>query len=123
MTAYFVTFIVLAFAMTVFCHRRQNSLLCAATMILWLGLAMGLFFGASPIFTFGELWVDIIAWFFFIMMWVPLLLQMDTEIQHEKDGRRWKKWDSAPHEEDTPALELYRDKLFNRTRGTKRRYK
>ncbi|KKK53119.1 hypothetical protein LCGC14_3097980 [marine sediment metagenome] len=117
MTAYFVTFIVLAFAMTWFCHIRRNSLLTSATMILWLALAMGLFFGGTPILALGTLWVDIIAWFFFTMMWVPLLLQMDTEITHEKNGRRWKQWSTeAPEGRGPTAYEDYRDKLYGRTR-------
>ena len=92
-----------------------------SAFFLWFALGFWMFFSTSAPIALGETWADILVYVFFVLLPFGTLLQMmNTEIRHEKGGKSWKQWDSAPHEEDTPALELYRDKLYQRTRGTKR---
>ncbi|KKN45380.1 hypothetical protein LCGC14_0683660 [marine sediment metagenome] len=118
-----IAILAMACFFTWLCHKRRNILLSMAAAILWLGLSMWFFFGNSPLLPLGTLANDIIAWAFFILMWIPLLFQMDVEIQHEAHGKSYTKYGQEPHEAVTPAYDLYREKLYNRTRGTKRKYK
>jgi len=77
---------------------------------------MWYFFGADPLLPLGELANDIIAWAFFILMFVPLLFQMNVEIRHEVRGKRWTRYGQPPEEKGPSEYEAYRDMLYNRTR-------
>lgn len=111
----------LAVIFTFNCHK--NILYVMVSSMLWFVMFIWFFFSDAPILVVGEAWVDILAWCFLMLVFVPWIVGMNTEIKHEADGKSWKRWDTAPHPEDTPAIELYRDKLYNKTRRTKRKYK
>ena len=115
-----IAILAMACFFTWFCHKRPEILLALVAAILWLGLSMWYFFGGDALLPLGTLANDIIAWAFFILMWVPLLLQMNREIVHEKQGKKYTKYGQEPHEPVTPAYNLYREKLFNRTRKGRR---
>ena len=111
-----IAILAVACFMTWFCHKRRNMLLALGASTLWLGLTMWFFFGGNALLPLGVLANDIIAWFFFIMMWVPLLLQMDVEIKHESSGKSWSKYGQEPSEKGPTAYENYRQILFQKTR-------
>ena len=116
-----ISILAMACFFTWLCHKRRNILISMVAAILWLGLSMWFFFGDSPLLPLGTLANDIIAWAFFILMWVPLLFAMDVEITHEKNGRRWKQWSTeAPEGKGPTAYETYRETLYNRVRRGRR---
>jgi len=114
---FFLGMIFLATFFTWFSSRRQSMLISVVTFTIWFSMGMWLFFSSSPPLTVGEPWVDILAWGFVIMAFVPFLLQMDVEIRHEQRGKSWTKYGAPPEEKGPSAYEDYRTKLFNRTRG------
>ena len=116
-----IAILAMACFFTWLCHKRRNILLSMTAGILWLGLSMWYFFGSDPLLPLGTLANDIIAWAFFILMWVPILFAMDTEIRHEAQGKTWTKYGQEPREEITSAYKAYRTKLYNRTRPSGRR--
>ena len=118
-----IAILAMACFFTWFCHKRREILLSMVAAILWLGLSMWFFFygGDSALFPLDRTYSRIIAWAFFILMFVPLLFAMNVEIQHEAGGKRWKKWDTEPKEKVTPEYDLYREKLYNKTRKGRRR--
>lgn len=111
-----IAILALAAFLTWMCHKRQEIVLALAAAIVWLGLSMWYFFGADALLPLGTLAYDIIAWAFFLMMFVPLLLQMNREIIHESQGKRYTKYGAPPKEKGPTAYEVYRDTLYNRTR-------
>lgn len=115
-----LVFLGFALGLMVINFRRRNILLALAASLMWLALAMWLFFGASAPIGLSETWKTIIAWVFFIMLFIPLLLQLDTEVKHEAEGHSWSTWGEEPTRKSS-EYEDYRDKLFLRTRSRRRR--
>jgi len=111
-----MVFMGFAIALMVINFRRRNILLAVAASMVWLALAVWLFLGSSAPIGLDASWKTILAWVFFIMLFVPLLLQMDTEIKMEgPKGKRWSTWGAEP-ERKPSAYENYRDQLYGRTR-------
>ncbi len=100
---------------------RQSILFAMSSSMLWFVLFIWLFFSTTPPLTVGQTWVDILAWVFVMLVFVPWLVRMDTEIKHEADGKSWKRWDTEPHLKSDSEYEKYRRTLFNKTRGGKER--
>jgi len=111
-----IAILAMACFFTWFCHKRREILLALVASILWLGLSMWYFFGGDPLLPLGELANDIIAWAFFMLMFIPMLFQMNVEITHEAQGKRWTKYGQPPEERGPNGYERYRDLLYNRTR-------
>jgi len=84
--------------------------------ILWLGLAMWLFFGEGALLPLGSVANDIFAWAFVTLAFIPMLQAMDTEITHEMRGHSWKSWGEEPKPKNSSEYEDYRRKLYNKTR-------
>jgi len=101
---------------TWFCHKRREILLAMVASILWLGLSMWYFFGGDPLLPLGELANDIIAWAFFILMFIPMLFQMNVEIRNEAGSRRWIEYGEPPKEKGPSEYERYREQLYRRMR-------
>lgn len=104
---------------TWFCHKRQEMTIALVASILWLGLSVWFFLGGDALLPLGVLANDIIAWAFFLLMFIPLLLQMNKEIQHEAHGKRWTGYGTEPKEKGPTAYEAYRSTLYNHTRRRK----
>ena len=122
MSQSFMLLVFMGFAITlmVINFRRRNILLAVAASMVWLALAVWLFLGSSAPIGLDASWKTILAWVFFIMLFVPLLLQMDTEIKMEgPKGKRWSTWGTEP-ERKPSAYENYRDQLYGRTRRYRR---
>lgn len=111
-----IAFMGLGLGLMVVNFRRRHILLAMASSMMWLVLSMWLFFSANAPIGFDETWKEMLAWVFFILVFVPLLLQMDTEITHEREGKKYTRYGAPPKEEGPSAYEEYRDKLFQRTR-------
>jgi hypothetical protein len=108
--------LLLAMFFTWFSRRVQNILIGLVTFMLWFSLGMWLFFSSSPPLAVGEAWVDVLAWAFVILAFLPLLFQMDVEIKHEEKGKSWTRYGQPPERKGPSAYEEYREKLFARTR-------
>jgi len=111
-----IAILAMACFFTWFCHKRREILLALVASILWLGLSMWYFFGGDPLLPLGELANDIIAWAFFILMFIPLLFQINVEIKSEAKGRSWFEYGTPPREKSPSGYELYRKELSRRTR-------
>lgn len=112
---------VFAMFFTILQMRRRHILIGLVAFIMWFSMGMWLFYGDSPMLSLGEVWVDILAWGFTIMAFVPLVFQLDIEIIHEHKGKRWTKYGEEPTIKGPSSYEAYRDKLFQKTRGRRRR--
>ena len=111
-----ITFIALAFLMTCLSFWKRQILISFSAALLWLAMAMWLFFGTAPLFDLSELYVQLLSWVFLMMTFVPFLAQLNTEIKSEKDGHSWSSFGQPPKRDEPNAYKDYRAKLFNRTR-------
>lgn len=106
----------LAAFLTWFSSKRPNILLGMSTALLWFALSLWGFFSTEPVFPLDEIYSDILYYVFLMLTFLPLLLQMDTEIKNEKDGHSWSTWGDKPEGQAPTAYEEYRKLLFNKTR-------
>lgn len=98
-------------------NARRGLLYAFSAFFIWFALGYWMFFSSSPPLTLGEGWADILVYVFFILLpFGSLLGMMNTEIQHEKDGKRWTKYGEEPKIKGPSGYEAYRDKLFAKTR-------
>lgn len=112
----FIGLLVLGMFMFMFAQKRRNVLVSLGTFIIWFALGVWLFFSASAPIGFGETWKDVLGWGFLVLSLMPLVFHMDVEIQHEKAGKRYTKYGAEPQEKGPNGYEVYRDKLYGRTR-------
>lgn len=105
----------LACYLTWLASRRRNILLSMVAGLTWFGLAMWLFFSATPVFDIAEDYAKILMWVFFILTFVPFLFYMDQEIRHEKRGKSWTTFGEPPAENES-GYEKYRRELRGRMR-------
>ena len=90
-------------------------LLSMVASMTWFGLIMWLWFSPAPPMDLSQLYSQILVWTFVIMIFVPWLAQMNTEIRHEAGGHSWSTYGEEPKRK-TSAYEDYREKLWTRTR-------
>lgn len=109
----FITLALMALGLNIIQMRRPNILIAFTISMLWFSLAMWLFFGDRPPLTLAQDWTGILVWVFVMLAIVPWLAQMDTEIQHEAQGKKWKSWGQPP-EEKVNRREEYRKILRER---------
>lgn len=98
-----IAFMVLAAFLTWFVSKRKNILIAVCAFLLWFGCAMWLFFTIDPdtgstILPLSENYAQLLSFVFLILMFIPLVLQMDTEIRHEKNGVSWVDYGDKPKE-------------------------
>ena len=101
----------------------RNILLACSSSMLWFALAMWMLFSDTPPLNIQDSWVQIIAWVFVILTFIPWLLRMDVEIKNEargQGGQSWRTW-GAPPSTTTSRYEAYKEQLLARTRGKRRR--
>lgn len=108
-------FLGLACFFTWFSHKRRDILISTVAFLLWFGTGMWLFFSGDAPFNLTESYVQILAWVFVIMAFVPILMQMNTEIRHERKGRSWTEYGRKP-EERSDTQEEYKRMIQNRWR-------
>jgi Na+/melibiose symporter-like transporter len=113
---FLLSMVFLAIFFTWWSDKRKNILVAMVSFMMWFSLGMWLFFSSSPPIALGETWADILGWAFLVLSLLPWLLQMDIEIKHEAQGKRWTKYGQPPKETGPTEYERYRDILFNRTR-------
>lgn len=111
-----IAFMALAAFFTWFSFKRREILITFVTSMLWFALAMWLFFGDAPLFDIEETYIQILVWVFVMMTFVPWLAQMNTEIENEAKGQRWKSYGQPPKGETTSKAEEYRKTLRRRRR-------
>lgn len=116
-----LTFIALGFGLMVVNFGRRNILIAIAAAVTWFALSMWLFFSDAAPFNLEDTYAQLLAWVFFLLMFVPLLLQLDTEIKHERNGYAFKTWGKQPKDRPLSAYEQYREILWNRTRPNRRK--
>ncbi len=107
--------LVLAGFLTWFSFHRPNILISISAGVTWLGLAMWMFFGTTPLFDLGETHSKLLVWVFFMLTFVPFLALMDTAIQYEKDGKRWTEWGARPQDRES-SYDKYKTELRRRVR-------
>ena len=115
---------VLGIFLTWFSSKRRDVLLTLCTALLWLGLAMWLFFSTTPVLGLSENYEQILAWVFFILIFVPIIIYMNTESRHEastKGGERisWAEWGADVQDrlrEKPDGYENYKKALRRRLR-------
>jgi len=117
----FLGIIMLAAFLTWFCHRRPDVLITLAASAVWLALFLWLFFSSSPPVGFGETWMTVLMWVFVLLIFLPMLLAMNVAITNEAKGQKWTKYGKPPSKKGPAAYEAYRDKLFLKTRGRRRK--
>jgi len=122
MSASFLFFgiIILAMFATGYSGFRKNILLAFIGFGLWFGLFMWLFFSTDAPFDLTENHAKILMWVFLLLSFLPLVLQIDTEIWHEAKGRRWKEFGGNPREKVSRA-DRYMSDFRGGVRGRRRR--
>lgn len=114
---FFLAILSLSLVLTWFSWRRPNILLGVVAFLMWLSSA--LYVVLSGYFDLTQTYMKIFVWVLFIMSFVPLLAQMDTEIRHEAmvKGKKvsWSDWGSEPQEKET-SYERYKKQLRSRRR-------
>ncbi len=100
---------------------KGRILVAMADALLW--FALGLAFWTNAWGTsIGTGWTQVLGWVFFILTCVPLLMQMDTEIIHEAQGKKWSEYGSKPKQKMPTSYESYKAALHERVqRGASRR--
>ena len=113
-----ITLIVLAAFLTwPVSFKIKNLLISLSAGLLWFGLAVWFFFTPDPlpIFNLDDNYSIILVWVFMMLMFVPFLALMDTEIQMEKGGQKWREWGAKPTTK-VNNYESYRKELQRRLR-------
>lgn len=114
----FVTLILLALGLMLFHMRERTVLLAFASSMVWFALGMWLFFSSSPPLDLSNNYVQILAMVFFgVLIFIPWVNQMNTEIRHEAGNQRWSTWGARPGEEQPTGYAKYRIQLHRVTRG------
>ena len=111
-----IAFLGLACFLTWATWTTRHVLIAVCATLTWFGEAMWLFFSTVPVFPFSENHAFILAWVFFIMSFVPLLLLMDYQILKEKDGQKWTEWGARPKDKES-TYEKHRREVRKRLRG------
>lgn len=115
-------FIFIGLAVIFMLSAHRHFLFPIISFIIWFSLWFYLFYSASAPLDMSEIWVEILSWGLLLLVFTPLVIGMDVHIRHEGKGHSWQTWGKVPERKNPPAYEVYRDKLFNKTRGSKRRY-
>jgi len=114
---FWIGLVFLAIFFTWYAGRRRHILIALISFTLWMSMAMWLFLSDTPpIDGLSNTWVQILAWGFFSLAWLPWMLQMDIEIQHESQGRRWTDYGLPPREKPPRSYEEYARRLRERLR-------
>jgi len=115
--------ILLACFITWYSGHRKNFMMAFIGFGLWFSLFMWLFFSPTPVLNItaatevGDYWIEILMWVFLLLAFLPLVLQIDTEITRELKGRRWKEFGSPPKEEGESEYDRYMREFRRRLRG------
>lgn len=94
----------------------RNILLAFSSSMIWFSLFMWLFFSPTPPLDVSKNWVQILAWVFLMLTFVPFLMRIDTEIRHERRGQKWTTWGTPPEERRSNATEEYKALIRRRWR-------
>jgi len=113
-TLYMIAFIGIALFFTWLAWRSRQLLICLVSFFIWLALALWLFFSSASIFDLSEGYVQILAYVFFMISFVPLIWSMNQEIRHEAQGQRWTTYGQPPKEKKVSAADRYRKNLRGR---------
>jgi len=112
----FFILVLMGLALTYFHMKEKTLLLAFAPSMIWFSLGMWLFFSSNPPLDIAEGWVKILVYVFFgVLVLIPWVNQMNTEIKRESGGRSWVEWGSKP-EEKVNRAEEYRKNLRKRIR-------
>lgn len=124
----FVGILVLAGFVTFYAFRSKNLLAVLASSVCWLGLGLWAFIGENPLISLETPHGKILVWVFFILVFVPVLAQISTEVRREikrSDGTRWYWFENTT---SPPASKLkgseqvrYRRELRERLERARRR--
>ncbi len=112
----YIGLLILGMFLMMLSRKVRNILLALGTFTIWFSLGLWLFFSTSAPIGFGDTWKEVLGWGFLILAWLPFLWQMDVEIRHEAQGKKWTKYGDPPTEKGPSAYEEYREKLYGRTR-------
>lgn len=116
----FIGLIVAGLFLLQYSGRRKNILVAMVTSVFWFALGMWLFFGTAPPLDLSDSWAQVLAYGFFVLMILPWLFQMDTEIMNEARGKSWfQRWTSYGEPGSRNKLsghEEYKKRLYRRTR-------
>jgi len=105
-----VGLIALSLGLTWLSLKADLILFRIAGFLCWASLAFMFFtnvFGTD----IGDSWTTLIAFLFLVMAFATLLLQMNSEIKHEKKGMSWSTWGSKPKEKAPSAYATRRAEL------------
>lgn len=113
-TLYMIAFIGIALFFTWLAWRSRQLLICLVSFFIWVALALWLFFSNASIFDLSEGYVQILAYVFFMISFVPLIWSMNQEIRHEAQGQRWTTYGQPPKDKKVSAADRYRKNLRGR---------
>lgn len=117
----FGSLMLLACFLTWFSSQRKNIMLALAGFGVWFSLLFWLFFSTVPPLGFVENWHSVLVWVFLLLAFLPLVLQLDTEITKEFKGRRWKEFGTPPRDQES-STEAYMQEFRKRVRRRKPRW-
>ena len=80
----FIGLIILGGFLTMFSSRRPSMPLAICSALVWLALGVWLFLSPTPIFSIGDTWSQMLAFVFILLVFVPFLFQVNTEIRYEQ---------------------------------------
>ena len=113
--------------LTWYAGRRPNILLAFCAGLTWWGLAFWMFISASAPIGLTEDWMKLLVWVFFILGFIPFLLQMDTEVKREMYNQKGKligsysEFGGKPKGEKIDIQAEYKKMFHNKIHGRRRR--
>jgi len=113
-TLYMIAFLALGIFFMWLAWKSRELLICLVSFFIWLALALWLFFSNASIFDLSQGYVQILAYVFFIVGFVPLLWSMNQEIRHEAEGQKWTTYGKPPKTRKISPAEAHRKRLRDR---------
>ena len=112
-----ILLVVVAIFLTWWASRIKNILVSLSASLVWFSITMWLFFDTTPLMGIGAPYQNLLLYAFAMLVFVPMLIHIDTEIRYEKDGRNWTEHGEKPNYENTvDAYSDYKKELQRRVR-------
>jgi len=103
-----------------FSFTKKEVLLSIATSVVWMGVAYWIFTTMDMSLT----WAKFLVWVAVILIFVPLLALMNTELKVTRNGRSWTEYGGKPPKNIEGASAKYKreiHEILNNARNNRRR--
>ena len=90
-----------------FSFTKKEVLLSVATSVVWMGIAYWIFTTMDMTLT----WAQFLIWVAVMLIFVPLLALMNTELKVTRDGNSWTEYGGKPPKNIVSASEKYKREI------------